>query len=217
MFAEEDLLPLSGLQHLQFCARQYALIHVEQLWEENRLTAEGRLMHEHADSEQDEWRDGVRICRGMHIRSLRLGLAGRADIVEFHSAERGVMQPRPVEYKRGRPKAGPEDRIQLCAQALCLEEMLGLSIPEGDLYYGTQRRRQVIALDHQLREATEALIARMHLIFQGSVTPKVAYKPKCDNCSLLALCMPHSVCSKSARRYLDGALRKIEHGEIENP
>jgi len=216
MFAEEDLLPLSGLQHLQFCARQYALIHVEQLWEGNRLTAEGRLMHERADSEQDEWRDGVRICRGMRIRSLRLGLAGRADIVEFHPVEGGVMQPRPVEYKRGRPKNGPEDRIQLCAQALCLEEMLGLSIPEGDLYYGTQRRRQGIALDGPLRAATESLVTRMHSIFQGSVTPKAAYEPKCDNCSLLTVCMPRSVCSRSARRYLDSALRKIEDGEIES-
>jgi len=183
MFAEEELLPLSGLQHLQFCARQYALIHVEQLWEENRLTAEGRLMHEHADSEQDEWRDGVRICRGMRIRSLRLGLAGRADIIEFRPAERGTMQPRPVEYKRGRPKTGPEDRIQLCAQALCLEEMLGLPVPEGDLYYGTQRRRQVIAFDEQLRAATETLAARMHALFQGRITPRAAYESKCDNCS----------------------------------
>lgn len=210
MFAEEDMLPLSGLQHLQFCARQFALIHVEQLWEENRLTAEGRLMHERADSEQDEWCDGIRICRGMRIRSLRLGLAGRTDVVEFHPTGRGPMQPRPVEYKRGRPKPGPEDRVQLCAQALCLEEMLGQPVPEGDLYYGTQRRRQVIAIDAQLRAETEALAARMHGLYRDRMTPKAAYAPKCDNCSLLALCMPRSVCGKSARRYLNDQLRGIE-------
>ena len=214
MFQEDELLPLSGLQHLQFCARQYALIHVEQLWEENRLTAEGRLMHEKADSEEDEWRDGVRICRGMRIRSLRLGLIGRADIVEFHRSENGTMHPRPVEYKRGRPKSGPEDRIQLCAQALCLEEMLGLSIPEGDLYYGEQRRRNGIAFDAPLRAATEALTSRMHALFQGKITPKAVYESKCDNCSLLALCMPRSVCSKSALRYLNGACADIVNGKI---
>ncbi|MHB1701828.1 MAG: CRISPR-associated protein Cas4 [Acidobacteriaceae bacterium] len=209
MYAEEDLLPLSGLQHLQFCVRQWALIHIEQQWEENRLTAEGRLMHENADSEHDEWRGAVRICRGMRIRSMRLGLAGRADIVEFHPQPDGAMQARPVEYKRGKPKSGPEDRIQLCAQALCLEEMLGRTVAEGDLYYGTQRRRQTVRFDDGLRSATERLAETMHALYAARATPKAEYEAKCDNCSLLALCMPRTVTSRSARGYLNRALKEL--------
>ncbi len=205
---EEELLPLSGLQHLQFCERQWALIHIEQQWEENRLTAEGRLMHKRADNEKDEWRDGIRICRGLRIRSLRLGLAGRADVVEFYPCTGGAMQARPVEYKRGRPKKGLEDKIQLCAQALCLEEMLSQTIKEGSLYYGTQRRRHIVLFDSALRSATEGSAHRMHQLYHAQTTPEAAYEAKCDSCSLFSICMPRMISrAKSANSYM---IRNLE-------
>ena len=211
MYAEEDLLPLSGLQHLQFCERQWALIHIEQQWDENRLTAEGRLLHERADSDVDEWRGRVRICRGLRIHSLRIGLAGRADVVEFHPLPGGGTQARPVEYKRGKPKQGLEDKIQLCAQALCLEEMLDQHIPEGDLYYGTQRRRFPVIFDGALRRATEDLANRMHQLYQARTTPRAVYMPKCRSCSLFSLCMPQTLSSRgSVRTFLSRSLRDLD-------
>jgi CRISPR-associated exonuclease Cas4 len=211
MYAEDDLLSLSGLQHLQFCERQWALIHIEQQWDENRLTAEGRLLHERADSDVDEWRGQVRICRGLRIRSLRLGLAGRADVVEFHPLPGGGTQARPVEYKRGKPKQGPEDKIQLCTQALCLEEMLDQHIPEGDLYYGTQRRRFQVMFDDALRRATEALARRMQRLYQARTTPRAIYMAKCENCSLRSLCMPQTLSSRgSVQAFLSRSLQDLD-------
>lgn len=142
-FLEDDLLPLSGLQHLAFCERQWALIHIEQSWAENRLTAQGRVLHNRAHDGPPESRPGLRIARGLRLRSLRLGLSGQADVVEFYPApdgialpgETGLWRPFPVEYKRGRPKAGRCDEVQLCAQALCLEEMFARPIPSGALFY----------------------------------------------------------------------------------
>ena len=146
MYSEDDLLPLSALQHLYFCERQCALIHVEQVWLENRFTAEGRIMHERVDTGKSEMRGGVRTSFAVSLRSLRLGLVGKADVVEFHRRQspdgRSAWQPFPVEYKRGRPKKDNCDKIQLCAQALCLEEMLNLRIECGALFYGKTRRRQ---------------------------------------------------------------------------
>ena len=146
MFTEDDLLPISALQHLLFCERQCALIHVEGLWADNVLTVEGTHMHRRSDEGADEKRDGVRIVRALPLRSLRLGLAGRADVVEFHRGEPGAAwAPFPVEYKRGRAKRERCDQVQLCAQALCLEEMLGVEIPAGALFYGQAppRRRSL--------------------------------------------------------------------------
>src|SRR5580698_3564145 len=180
MYAEDQLLPLSGLQHLVFCERQWALIHLEQQWAENRLTAEGNLLHDTAHKEGKESRPGVKICRGLRLRSLRLGLSGQADIVEFHD-----RKPFPVEYKRGKPKADLSDRIQLCAQAMCLEEMLDLSIPGGALFYGTTRRRLDVAFDETLRHEVERLAERMHDLYRRQCTPIVEYAPKCENCSLI--------------------------------
>jgi CRISPR-associated exonuclease Cas4 len=211
MYAEEDLLPLSGLQHLQFCERQWALIHIEQQWDENRLTAEGRLLHKRTDSDVDEWRGRVRICRGLRIHSLRIGLAGRADVVEFHPLPNGSTQARPVEYKRGKPKQGLEDKIQLCAQALCLEEMLGQHISEGDLYYGTQRRRLPVPFDDTLRQATEDLASRMQHLYQARATPRAVYMAKCENCSLRSLCMPQALSSRgSVRTFLSRSLHDLD-------
>jgi CRISPR-associated exonuclease Cas4 len=190
MYSEDDLLPLSALQHLAFCERQWGLIHIEQQWAENRLTAEGRQLHERAHEGADELRDGVRICRGLRIRSLRLGLIGAADVVEFRSGPDGMSQPFPVEYKRGRPKPGHWDVVQLCAQALCLEEMLNTVIAAGAIFYGQPRRRMEVGFAADLRQETERLVSRLHGLQTAGRTPPPAYETKCDNCSLLAICLP---------------------------
>jgi CRISPR-associated exonuclease Cas4 len=203
MFSESDLLPISALQHLAFCERQWGLIHLEQLWSENRLTAEGRLLHENADSETTEIRDGIRTCRGLRIRSLHYGIAGRADVVEFSPSG-----PRPVEYKRGKPKADDMDEVQLCAQALCLEEMLNVSIPEGSLFYGEPRRRSAVIFDRALRQRVESLIQRLHDLTRAGVTPPPVFTKKCKSCSLLEACEPKSTGGKSAKEYLKSALQQ---------
>ena len=160
MYSEDQLLPLSGLQHLLFCERQCALIHIEQIWNENLYTAEGRILHERVDRGGHETRCRVRIEYGLPIRSLSLGLIGKADVVEFHLQKDGIWQPYPVEYKRGRPKKAPWDKVQLCAQAMCLEEMLETQIAEGALFYGKTRRRQRVVFDEALRSETKAAAAR---------------------------------------------------------
>ena len=205
LYAEDDALPISGLQHLVFCERQWALIHLEQQWAENRLTAEGNLLHEAAHREGKESRPGVKICRGLRLRNLRLGLSGQADIVEFHQS-----QPFPVEYKRGKPKADLSDSIQLCAQAMCLEEMLDLTIPCGALFYGTTRRRLDVVFDETLRHEVERLAERMHDLYRRRCTPIVAYAPKCDNCSLLEVCLPKQ--RKDASGYLLSNIRAALEG-----
>jgi CRISPR-associated exonuclease Cas4 len=222
-FAEDELLPISALQHLLFCERQCALIHVERLWAENPLTVEGRHLHERVDEEPGESRGDLRITRGLLLRNLRLGLTGRADVVELHrlpadaSPEDGAelpglpgrWRPFPVEYKRGRPKEHRADEVQLCAQALCLEEMLGTRVPVGALFYGQTRHRREIAFDPVLRALTEGAASRLHRLVASGVTPPPVREPKCDQCSLLALCMPAAP-AKSARGYLDRFLRDIE-------
>jgi CRISPR-associated exonuclease Cas4 len=198
MFSEADLLPLSGLQHLMFCERQWGLIHIEQQWEENRLTAEGRVIHERAHDAGVESRPGIRTARGLRLRSLGLGLVGQADVVEFHRSDSGVAlaelegnwQPFPVEYKRGKPKQDACDEVQLCAQALCLEEMFGIEIPAGALYYGEPRRRTEVWFSSELRTRTEALAQRMQQLYSTGKTPPPVYEPKCESCSLIARCMP---------------------------
>ena len=215
MFDEDDLLPLSGLQHLVFCERQWALIHLEQIWSENRLTAEGRQLHDRAHQAGSESRPGLRIARGLRLHSLRLGLAGEADVVEFRAAptgaqlpgEAGLWQPFPVEYKRGRPKRDHSDEVQLCAQALCLEEMFDVAVPAGALYYGAPRRRQDVPFSALLRAETESLAARMHALYGARATPRATYAPKCEKCSLLAVCMPKTLTGVNVvQRYLAGAI-----------
>jgi len=186
--AEDDLLALSALQHYLYCPRQCALIHVEQQWAENRFTAEGRVLHERADRGGSEVRDGVKIARGVPLRSLRLGVVGRADVVELHD---GGRLPVPVEYKRGRPKAHRADEVQLCAQAFCLEEMFDCAVPEGFLFYGRTKRRKVVAFDATLRDLTAEVAAQARELLASGRTPSPFYeKRKCDACSLKELCRP---------------------------
>jgi CRISPR-associated exonuclease Cas4 len=187
---DPDLVPLSALQHFLFCPRQCALIHVERLWAENVLTAEGRILHERRDQPGQASRGEGRIVQSMPIRSRVLGIAGIADVVEL-SREGKRWRPYPIEYKRGRPKAHRADEVQLCAQALCLEEMFSTDVPEGALFYGKTRRRQAIAFDDELRALTKRIAEETRALIAGGRTPAPIYDPKrCDACSLKELCQP---------------------------
>jgi CRISPR-associated exonuclease Cas4 len=203
MYDEADYIMLSALQHYLFCPRQCALIHIEQQWAENRYTAEGRVLHERADSNKSEWQGDLRIVRSLPICSWNYGLSGQADVVEFH----GDGRVYPVEYKRGKPKQDRCDEVQLCAQALCLEEMLQVEINLGALYYGQKRRRKEVPLDASLRAFTVQIIDQTHRLIQEQKTPQAAYAKKCDACSLLSLCLPKSCgAAGSVSRYLDRQL-----------
>lgn len=182
---EDALVPMSALQHYLFCPRQCALIHVERLWAEDVATAEGRLLHERADSGRGERRPGVRIARGLALRSIALGVTGKADVVEFHDG-----QPFPVEYKRGRPKSHRADEVQLCAQAVCLEEMFDRPVPSGGLFYGQTRRRHDVAFDDDLRALTARTAEAVRHDIAHSHTPPPVAKPGCKRCSLMELCRP---------------------------
>lgn len=219
LYAEDELLPLSGLQHLVFCERQAALIHVEQVWLDNVWTVEGTHLHETVTSGRTETRGELRISRDLPLRSLRLGLSGRADVVEFHRVDEaasngervlgwpGRWRPYPVEYKRGRPKRNRADEVQLCAQALCLEEMLGMEVPEGALFYGQTRHRKGVAFEAQLREITEAAARRFREIFEARLTPPAVYeKGRCEECSLIEVCRPRAA-ERQVDRYLKAAIR----------
>ena len=188
MFTENQLLPISALQHLIFCPRQCALIHVEQLWAENVLTIEGRQLHNKAHDGKQETRGDIRITRSLWLKSHQLGLIGQADIVEFH-ADGNVT---PVEYKRGKPKKDDSDRVQICAQAMCLEEMLDVSISTGALFYGTRQRRTDAIFDVKLRNRTRQVAEQLHQMIQSRETPVAKRQPKCEKCSLLELCIPDS-------------------------
>jgi CRISPR-associated exonuclease Cas4 len=226
-FSEDDLLPLSALQHLLFCERQCALIHLEQVWVENPLTIEGRHLHERVDSREAESRRDLHVVRSLRLHSLRLGVAGQADLVEFHRlpagepgallpGRDGLWRPFPVEYKRGRPKTLRADEVQLCAQAVCLEEMLGTPVPAGALFYGETRRRKEVAFDAALRDLTTNAAARLHFLIASGATPPPIREPKCDRCSLLEVCLPEAP-ARSAGRYLEGVLRRaiLEEGPAE--
>jgi CRISPR-associated exonuclease Cas4 len=185
--AEDGLIPLSALQHYLFCPRQCALIHIEQAWAENAATAEGHLLHERVDAGGAERRAGVRIERGVALRSLALGVAGRADVVEYHGRP---PRPYPVEYKRGKPKPHRADEVQLCAQAMCLEEMSGMDVPEGALFYGESRRRTAVAFDEALRALTADIARHVRAMIAKQVTPPPVLIPGCRNCSLHDACCP---------------------------
>ncbi len=188
MFSEDDLLPISALQHLLYCDRQCALIHVERLWAENRFTAEGNILHRRAHSGKSDARPTGRTTRGLPVRSLALGLFGIADVVRYDKGDDAPIVP--VEYTRGRPKKNDCDRVQLCAQALCLEEMHGRDLPFGEIFYGKTKRRVRVAFTPELRRTTADATSRLHSLIQSGRTPPAEPGPKCDRCSLRALCLP---------------------------
>lgn len=217
IYQEEDFLPLSGLQHFAFCRRQWALIHIERQWTENLRTVEGHLFHERAhDAARRERRGDTLILRGLPIFSRTLGLSGQCDVVEFLQSpdgvplrgEEGRWLPCPVEYKRGKPKAHQADELQLCAQAMCLEEMLCCTIPDGALFYGEPRRRTRVAFGQELREQVAAMAAEMHRHYARGHTPRVRPTKGCNACSLKELCLPALLGRRSAGAYLRSAMEE---------
>jgi CRISPR-associated exonuclease Cas4 len=202
-YTEDDLIMVSALQHYAFCPRQCALIHIEQLWDENRATAEGRIMHERVHEQDRESRGNVRIEYGLPLRSLRLGLIGKADVVEFHRIGKNTWQPLPVEYKRGKPKLDHCDLVQICAQAMCLEEMLSVPVNSGAIFYGRTRRRLDVSFDGNLRRETEDAAEKAHLLISSGKTPPPVYEKRCERCSLNEECIPKTIGKKSSvKRYL---------------
>jgi CRISPR-associated exonuclease Cas4 len=195
---EQNLIMISALQHFAFCPRQCALIHIEQAWEESGLTAEGHIMHDHVHEQGNESRGSMRIARGVPLRSLKLGLIGKADVVEFRRIDKNTWQPFPVEYKRGKPKVDHCDKIQLCAQAMCLEEMLNVSVPEGAIFYGRTRRRLDVTFDDALHKETEEISEQTHRLIASGKTPPPVYEKRCKSCSLIGECMPKTVGKKSS-------------------
>ena len=198
-YTQDDLLPLSGIQHFLFCRRQWALIHIERQWQENVLTAEGRIMHRNADDPFfTETRNGVITARSVPVASYRLGLSGVCDVVEFTASPGGVRLPgrfdlylaAPIEYKRGREKHDHSDEAQLCAQAMCLEEMLSMEIPKGYLYYGETRHRVEIEFTAELRRLVKEMADEMHNYFSKGYTPRVKPFKGCRSCSLADVCLP---------------------------
>lgn len=207
----ETWVALSALQHLLFCERQAALIHVERLWREDVSTASGRLLHERVDLPGHDARRGRRVERALLLGSTRLRVTGRADMVEYlpDTASPSGWRPYPVEVKRGRRKVLEADAVQLCAQALCLEEMHGVEVPEGALYYGAQHRRHVVVFDVALRHRTEGAIARMHELLRMQLVPAVPRAAKCDGCSLAPLCLPHVT---AGQRRVEDYLKQLVEG-----
>lgn len=216
MYREEEYLLLSGLQHFAYCRRQWALIHIEQQWAENERTIDGQLFHSTAhNAEKVEKRGNLLITRGLHIKSSVLGMSGICDVVEFHKSDSGVSissynglwEPYPVEYKKGLPKTNDADELQLCAQAICLEEMLLCHIPQGSLFYGENRRRTVIDFTDALRLRVYSMAEEMHDLWKKEYTPKVKPQKGCNACSLKEICVPKLEKAKPVAVYINSCLR----------
>ena len=220
MIADDELIMISALQHYLFCRRQCALIHVEGVWNENYLTATGRQLHERVDRMGGETRKDIHLATALRLVSTRLGITGVADMVEFHRVEsetekgvrvaskltrrEGWWRPFPIEYKRGRPKEHRADEVQLCAQAFCLEEMTGVSIPRGALFYGETRRRVDVCFDEELRRLTHVTIRNVRELISSGVTPPPEETKGCTSCSLFELCSPEEMRrGQSAAKWLD--------------
>ncbi len=216
MYAEEDYLMLSGIQHFAFCRRQWAMIHIEQQWAENYRTTAGELMHKKAHDEGSfEKRGNLMIVRGLRIASRELGLSGQCDVVEFRENESGIAlfgydgkwDPVPVEYKHGSPKENNADALQLCAQAVCLEEMFQTNIPEGFLFYGENRRRSQVGFTDDLRSEVKKMAEEMHALFQRGHTPNVKPSKQCRACSLENLCVPKLQKLMNVRQYIEQGIK----------
>lgn len=210
MYPDDEFLALSGIQHFAFCRRQWGLIHVEELWEDNLLTTLGDIMHTRAHDEGiRERRGNILVVRGMTVRSPLLGIWGKCDVVEFKRSsdghplfgEDGLWLPVPVEYKRGRSKMGDEDRLQLCAQAMCLEDMFACDLCEGFLYYGKTRSREHVSFTPDLRQHVKSDVAEMHRLYARGCVPRVKPGAKCRSCSLVDMCMPKTQ-AKSVEKYM---------------
>ena len=207
---EDIVLAISALQHYAYCPRQFALIHIEQVWEENRFTAEGRVLHERVDSGVAEQRRGTRYERGVLLLSQRYRLTGKMDLMEIEQGD----PPRyfPVEYKRGKPKVEDWDRIQLCAQALCIEEMRDAHVSEGAIWYWEVRKREPVIIDDQLRDTTIAVIEGAHaLLASGKTPPPTENRKRCRACSLVDLCEPDAFRRDHSARYINELFTSPPH------
>lgn len=217
MYNEDDYLMLSGLQHFAYCRRQWALIHIEQQWAENERTIDGHLFHTTAhNAGKIEKRGNLLITRGLHIKSSKLGMSGICDVVEFHKSNSGVSvfsyegkwQPYPVEYKKGMPKFNDADILQLCAQAICLEEMLLCVIPSGSLFYGETRRRMKVEFTDELRRKVCSMAEEMHDLWKKEHTPKAKRHKGCNACSLKEICIPKLGKIKSVEDYINDSIHE---------
>ncbi|MDR1396338.1 MAG: CRISPR-associated protein Cas4 [Desulfarculales bacterium] len=229
-YRDQDLLPIAALQHFCFCPRQWALIHLEQQWQDNLLTSQGHILHERVHEAQEESGPDLRVSRGLKLLSRRLGLYGVADVVEFqrgfagqspyypcpsNDSSRSDREDRwqywrifPVEYKRGRPKVHRADHWQLCAQGLCLEEMLNTPVLQGAIFYGQPRRREVVCLDERLRAEVNKGLEEMRCMWELGQTPPAQAGSSCRACSMSSLCLPKAS-AKSALRYLRRNLTQL--------
>lgn len=209
MVADDELVVMSALQHYCFCPRQCALIHIDQVWSENYLTASGRLLHEHVDHRGSESRGDVKKFTSLRLVSHRLGVMGVADMVELHRYDDGSWHAYPVEYKHGRPNSFGADEVQLCAQAMALEEMRGEEIPEGSLFYGTTRHRLVVQFDAALRQRTQEIADRVHELIRCGKTPPAVFKSACRACSMYDYCRPmEKSMGQSAQKWIDTQLNE---------
>ena len=203
---ESEPIYLSRLQHYLFCSRQFALIELEDIWAENQFTAEGQVLHQRVNQADQQKRGAIRTVWALRLANVELSIEGVADVVEYHKQADGAEIPYPIEYKRGKPKAHRADEVQLCAQALCLEEMHGVPVPEGALFYGEVRRRHPVVFDAELRNLTAQTIIACRTIVQTKITPKAIFKSKkCSGCSLIDQCHPKSF-GRSAAAWLAAQL-----------
>ncbi|MHB8579921.1 MAG: CRISPR-associated protein Cas4 [Ignavibacteriaceae bacterium] len=203
MYTEDDFMMISALQHFVYCPRQCGLIHVEDAWNENLYTVRGNILHEKVDTDTYETRGTIKTVRGLRIHSLEYGIVGRCDVVEFRESKTGdeIM---PVEFKSGEPKKDISDKVQLCAQAFCLEEMLKTTIKRGAFFYGRIRRRDVVEIDNELRSQTESIIGSVREIVSKKIVPTADYSAKCRNCSLENICQPKAMNKKKLNSYIKG-------------
>jgi len=204
MYTEDDFIQISALQHYVFCPRQCALIHVEDVWQENIFTVRGSILHDKVDTDTYETRGTLKTVRGLRIHSYRLGLVGRSDVVEFRKSKDGsdALEVLPVEFKSGKPKDDLSDKVQLCAQALCLEEMLNTKIKLGAFFYGRIRRREHVEIDDSLRSQTEKIIASVHELVAKKMVPAARYMEKCKRCSLEDICQPKAMNERKLQQYI---------------
>lgn len=203
MFTEDDFILISALQHYVYCPRQCALIHVEDVWQENLYTTRGNILHEKVDTDTYETRGTLKTVRGLRIHSFRYGIVGRCDVVEYRQSKTGV-EIMPVEFKSGEPKENISDKVQLCAQVFCLEEMLNKVITRGAFFYGKIRRRNVVEIDDELRSQTENIITSVREIVSKKIVPAAEYAPKCRNCSLQSICQPKAMNKRKLQNYVKG-------------
>ena len=218
-YNEDDYLMISGIQHFKFCRRQWALIHIEQQWADNVHTVIGELMHKRVhDPYLREKRKDIVIARALPVSSRAMGVSGECDVVEFHRCDdgirlhghRGLFSVYPIEYKKGRSKLTEEDKLQLAAQAMCLEEMFSTEVPEGAIFYGESRRREIVDITSDLRTEVEKMFEEMHQYYNRHYTPKVKYSKSCNACSLKDICLPKLGKVVSVKRYLDQMLEEQE-------